>query len=76
MKVGRNEPCPCGSGEKYKRCCEGKAAKQADRRSRLVLWVMGALALIGIVGIASSIVANRAPEGRVWSAEHGHFHDR
>ncbi len=19
--VGRNEPCPCGSGEKYKRCC-------------------------------------------------------
>jgi uncharacterized protein YchJ len=19
-KVGRNEPCPCGSGEKYKRC--------------------------------------------------------
>lgn len=20
-KVGRNEPCPCGSGEKYKRCC-------------------------------------------------------
>ena len=24
-KVGRNEPCPCGSGKKYKRCC-GKAA--------------------------------------------------
>jgi hypothetical protein len=20
-KVGRNEPCPCGSGKKYKRCC-------------------------------------------------------
>ena len=20
-KVGRNEPCPCGSGRKYKRCC-------------------------------------------------------
>jgi uncharacterized protein len=20
-KTGRNEPCPCGSGEKYKRCC-------------------------------------------------------
>lgn len=20
-KVGRNEPCPCGSGKKYKKCC-------------------------------------------------------
>lgn len=20
-KIGRNEPCPCGSGQKYKRCC-------------------------------------------------------
>jgi uncharacterized protein YecA (UPF0149 family) len=19
--VGRNDPCPCGSGQKYKRCC-------------------------------------------------------
>ena len=25
-KVGRNSPCPCGSGEKYKRCCEKKEA--------------------------------------------------
>jgi len=36
-KVGRNEPCPCGSGKKYKKCCmlasEGSrtmAAKPAD----------------------------------------------
>ena len=21
QKVGRNEPCPCGSGKKYKQCC-------------------------------------------------------
>jgi len=21
-KVGRNDPCPCGSGQKYKKCCE------------------------------------------------------
>jgi preprotein translocase subunit SecA len=20
-KVGRNEPCPCGSGKKFKNCC-------------------------------------------------------
>jgi preprotein translocase subunit SecA len=24
-KVGRNEPCPCGSGKKYKQCCMRKA---------------------------------------------------
>ncbi len=24
-KVGRNEPCPCGSGLKYKKCCGGRS---------------------------------------------------
>ena len=23
-KVGRNDPCPCGSGKKYKKCCMGR----------------------------------------------------
>ncbi len=25
-KVGRNDPCPCGSGKKYKKCCMEKDA--------------------------------------------------
>jgi uncharacterized protein YecA (UPF0149 family) len=24
--VGRNEPCPCGSGKKHKKCCGAAAA--------------------------------------------------
>lgn len=28
MKTGRNEPCPCGSGKKYKKCCINKFDKQ------------------------------------------------
>ncbi len=24
-KVGRNDPCPCGSGKKYKKCCLSKS---------------------------------------------------
>ncbi|MDQ3419730.1 MAG: SEC-C metal-binding domain-containing protein [Acidobacteriota bacterium] len=24
-KTGRNDPCPCGSGQKYKRCCLARA---------------------------------------------------
>jgi uncharacterized protein YecA (UPF0149 family) len=23
-RIGRNEPCPCGSGIKFKKCCLGK----------------------------------------------------
>jgi hypothetical protein len=25
LKAGRNDPCPCGSGKKYKKCCLGKS---------------------------------------------------
>lgn len=27
-RIGRNDPCPCGSGIKYKKCCIGKAENQ------------------------------------------------
>jgi hypothetical protein len=27
QKIGRNDPCPCGSGKKYKRCCLEQRAK-------------------------------------------------
>ncbi len=30
MKVGRNDPCPCGSGLKYKKCCLGKEIKKIN----------------------------------------------
>ena len=29
-KVGRNDPCPCGSGKKYKFCCMNKPASPLD----------------------------------------------
>lgn len=29
VKVGRNDPCPCGSGHKYKKCCLDKEEDQA-----------------------------------------------
>ncbi len=32
MKAGRNDPCPCGSGEKYKKCCQGKT--EGTRQAR------------------------------------------
>jgi preprotein translocase subunit SecA len=27
VTVGRNDPCPCGSGKKYKKCCGANAAE-------------------------------------------------
>ncbi len=33
--VGRNDPCPCGSGKKYKRCCLRKEAEEGARAREL-----------------------------------------
>lgn len=27
-EVGRNDPCPCGSGKKYKKCCAQKSSME------------------------------------------------
>ena len=35
MMPGRNDPCPCGSGRKYKRCCASRDARDAAKRRRL-----------------------------------------
>lgn len=37
MKVGRNDPCPCGSGKKYKHCCMGRDEEAATSPEDL-LW--------------------------------------
>jgi hypothetical protein len=36
-KIGRNDPCPCGSGNKYKRCCLAKdeAAARTPRAAAM-----------------------------------------
>lgn len=46
-KIGRNDPCPCGSGKKYKQCCLAKAQQAAfDEKphagaiDRAVNWLM------------------------------------
>jgi hypothetical protein len=80
VKVGRNDPCPCGSGKKYKHCCERKTTKMP-----LGNWVVVA-ALIAAAGVLvfvlidaaregrGSVGASRCPPGQIWSPEHGHCH--
>lgn len=77
-KPGRNDPCPCGSGEKYKRCCFETAAEQSRSPGTWIAIAVGILSVLGTVAIvASEITSSDAPEEprRVWSPEHGHWHD-
>ncbi len=73
MKIGRNEPCPCGSGKKYKRCClrkpDEKAAEPEPEHAHGVEledfpdeWEMEAL-------IAPYRDIPRPPEGKEYAAE-------
>jgi len=36
MKIGRNDPCPCGSGKKYKHCCISISRAVSDELSELL----------------------------------------
>jgi len=80
-KVGRNDPCPCGSGKKYKNCHQNEEEQKGGKDKA---WLIGGLIIlflvIGAVGYyfnsknISNGPAGAAPEGKVWSEEHGHYH--
>lgn len=82
-RVSRNDPCPCGSGLKYKKCHEGKDAEKPRRSGLLTTVLLGVL----IIGGATAVILTFARgggagatrsggrPGQVWSPEHGHWHD-
>ena len=116
-QIGRNEPCPCGSGKKHKNCCYKKGVMASKKgQNKVALGVLGLVVVIaGIVSISklsssptsqsgsplvqppitSSSATNPtqlpstpvsgspytpqppgpAPAGKIWSPEHGHWHD-
>lgn len=72
--VGRNAPCPCGSGKKYKRCCALKSQQKMSVRSWLLLSAIGLMLLAGaVIGLSSldDLDEGQAP-GRVWHVDHWH----
>jgi uncharacterized protein YecA (UPF0149 family) len=38
-KTGRNDPCPCGSGKKYKQCCLSKKGGSGVKRKITAKWL-------------------------------------
>ena len=75
-KIGRNDPCLCGSGKKYKQCCEGKSTDKSNIYTKWLAVLLGSLLLLGAIAMVSSMARNEtaAAPGRVWSAEHQHWH--
>jgi len=103
-RIRSKDPCPCGSGRKYKRCCRLKQAEFAPGRRRRRMFRNVGLAIVG-VGVLFGLVFHNltesrglaqqpsgtplraapqdlatqppgpAPPGKVWSSEHGHWHN-
>jgi tetratricopeptide (TPR) repeat protein len=77
-KIGRNDPCPCGSGQKYKRCClpRDEAAAAAERAAAPTRDDAAAMPPFEILseddGLdeASNVVIDLIDAGRLDEAEH------
>ncbi len=81
MKTGRNQPCPCGSGLKYKQCCLNKSGGMS-LQMKLLVGLVSVIILSGLGMVLMQVIGTaRNPEGaapsnRVWSEEHQHWHYR
>ena len=76
VKTGRNQPCPCGSGKKYKHCCLGKeqasrvdTASARDDRSQLVSPGGGLVFVEDEIDQLSNSVVDLLNDGRLDEAE-------
>jgi tetratricopeptide (TPR) repeat protein len=76
--IGRNDPCPCGSGQKYKRCClpRDEAAAATERAAAPTRDAAAATPPFEILseddGLdeASNVVIDLIDAGRLDEAEH------
>jgi hypothetical protein len=74
QKLGRNDPCSCGSGKKFKKCCELKTER--NRATMLLGLLVGAILVAGLAAAVSSFSTDHTSSATtgVWSPEHGHYH--
>jgi len=76
VKPGRNDPCPCGSGKKYKKCCQDKVSAESlvksttptpDECNQLVA-LFNAGRYAELEGRARLLVEQYPDSGFVWKA--------
>ena len=68
VKIGRNQPCPCGSGKKYKRCCWHRDRTAHPRTTPAESPHGYHLAETGLDGLSNSVV-DLVEEGRLDEAD-------
>ena len=74
-KINRNDPCPCGSGKKYKNCHADKETKNSSKVP-LIFGIIFIIAIgIFILKPNQNLKSSGGKPGQVWSEEHGHWHD-
>jgi hypothetical protein len=74
--LGRNSPCPCGSGRKFKHCCARKR-NGLPLVSRLSLLALAVILFGGLIYFVASLDEFATPSAgpqRVWSEAHQHWH--
>jgi hypothetical protein len=59
-KTGRNDLCTCGSGQKYKKCCEPKE-RDGGTRSRVMLLTVGGAVLLALITAIASFTGVEVP---------------
>lgn len=84
MKVSRNEPCPCGSGEKFKACCgKGEKTRAGVAGGRILAVIVGVVVIGGVaIAINTFRTTDLSDQPYVYDAEndqyfdpvHGHMH--
>ena len=54
MHIGRNDPCPCGSGRKFKRCCLDKR-RQMPFEYKVLAGLGAVILLVSIILLFDSL---------------------
>ncbi|MGM0505891.1 MAG: SEC-C metal-binding domain-containing protein [Bacteroidota bacterium] len=74
-KLHRNDPCHCGSGKKYKNCCQKRDDAHNGSKLGMIGLVLAVLLGLAILGISlSGGEDGQCPPGQSWDATHGHCH--
>ena len=63
MKIGRNEPCPCGSGKKYKKCCIGLDSELRKIPNDSDKSVYEILPLVKLLDVPTNLTPTKFGEG-------------
>ena len=76
MKTGRNEPCPCGSGLKYKQCCLNSRGG-LSLQMKLLLGLVALIISIGLLMVLLQVIGvtrGSALSDRPWPEVQRHSH--